>query len=183
MRKYIFISFLLFLINSCSIIFLWNPVIYNTEFEEKINFNVDGIAISIPQFGFVNTWYGPYIEIQVGNYTDSLLILSKDNFLVVINNDTLKFGEGNNGKFLPCTILPNEEKEMYFEYEFARKESIVKLKDGTKRALQSPRTAELIIGNFMNGKKMVVMPTIEYRDPERYTKYKNYIKFKAVKFL
>ncbi len=183
MRKIISMISLLFLLNSCSILILWNPVIKNTEFEEKINFNVDGIAISIPHFGFMNTWYGPFIEIKVGNYTDSLLIINNDNFLVVIYNDTLKFSEGNEGKFLPCTLLPNEEIEMYFEYEYERKESIVKLKNGTGRALQQPRMVKLIIGNFMNGKTIVELPTIEYRDPERYTKHKDYIEFKATKFL
>ena len=77
---------------------------------KKIKFNQNGIAISIPKFGFHNDSIGPFFEIKLKNFTKDTLFFNNENFQVIIDSDTLDaFITSTGSDSIPDKLNPDEK--------------------------------------------------------------------------
>ncbi len=177
-RVSIFLFVLMF--SNCSFIYVWNPVLSGVELNQKLSFNKDGIAVSIPSFGFFNHSSGPVAIIETGNYTQDTLYLVKNNFKLVFEGDTLAWDHHDS---LPIEVLPGGKIDFSIDYHQVLNTRVFNVEGGKKRYSSSTRDVQLLIGEFMKGSESLKMPNLVYRNPEKLITRSGVTEFKLVNFI
>ena len=183
MKKITCLLIISLICNSCSILFHWNPVLNGVEFDKKINFNKDNIAISIMKFGFINNRFGPVCKIKIGNFSNNSIYLNARNFQILIDSDTLNFNDENSKSSVPKIIPPNKVVDLKLRYDFYRNSKFVYLENDSEISVNFPRSIKLILGSFILDKRTIDMPTIEFVDPKKIDSHEGYYEFRKTRFL
>ena len=154
----------LFLIVSCCVagcsqLMFWNPTFRGGELDKTLAMNFDGLAVTVEGLGFINSSYGPYVTIRVGNFTNEAVIVEPAAVAVTLGGETIVPSDGT---LETVDLAVGEEIEIELQYDYGLGPGRLHEHDGNEHYIPEPSRLVLRLGKMISSIEAGTLPDIEY---------------------
>ena len=159
--KYIILISFLALIQNCTMLFFWNPIVDNFEFDKKLSFSYKGIHFNELKLGFFNNVHSPTLFFDLKNNLDDTLYIDLNRIYLKLAKDTI-----NSKNNIKIKIPPNNTNNVKIKYQDVRLEHVLgKSKNGNDLYFPNPSEAYIIFSGIKYKNENINIPVIKFIFP------------------
>ena len=147
--------------SGCSVLIPWHPLFENAKLEKVVSLNIEGVAIKVHSFGFVNGYDAPTAFITIKNYTKGLVEYDPNSCELVVKSGALR----PTGRDLALFGLgPRRKKALEVKFDYSLKEQTIIQTEYGECHPPAESQVRLSLGQMRIGGRIVQLPSIEYAD-------------------